>query len=85
LGLPRFLFFEIGASAMFNYRCSEGIVSSNQVLPQAASAELTQYCNLSVVCCSIAKSNGEGSINFRGTIPFFWKTAVVKKVNARGT
>jgi hypothetical protein len=42
LGLPRFLFFEIDASAIFNDRCSEVTVSFNQFLPQAASIEMTQ-------------------------------------------
>jgi len=42
LGLPRFRFFEIGASAIFKYQCAEAMLSSNQVLPQAALAELTQ-------------------------------------------
>jgi hypothetical protein len=40
------LFFEIGASAIFfKDRCSEGTVTSNQVLRQAALAELIQLCN----------------------------------------
>ena len=42
IGLPRLRFFEIDASAIFRYRCSEGIISSNQVLPQAALTELIQ-------------------------------------------
>jgi hypothetical protein len=36
LGLPRFLFFEIGASAIFKDQSSIANISFNQVLPQVA-------------------------------------------------
>ena len=60
---------------MFRYQCS-GKVSSNQVLPQAALAELTQYCNLSVVL--YRESNGDVRSILGGRFLFFGKTEKVR-------